>query len=100
MIKNWISDDNLKAFVEILSSWIGYNFGQMDWDAIRFGVENTNQEADKWFDYTLEGRQTVKLWFAIDPGTYVVHVRIDCPPELSPKLEAAIDIMGIYKLVK
>ena len=38
------------------TGWVvGYEFDSDDWEAIRFGLEGTDEEAERWFDYDLLG---------------------------------------------
>src|SRR5215213_8388696 len=93
-------DDNLRPFLEIVAAFVGYAFDEDDWTAIRFGVRDTVGERGLWYDYSLPGSHSahVKVAYDEDPGTGVIMFRVDVPPALVPKMEAARDIVERFKL--
>gem|GEM_PF-2857237 len=98
IIENWILENNLKPLMEMLSHWAKYTFEPDDWDAIHYGIQESNRETNKWFDYILSGVEPVSIRLAADPGSSVVHVRIECSPSLAAKAGVALELMQNYKL--
>ncbi|MGW6014300.1 hypothetical protein [Streptomyces sp. NPDC055210] len=55
-IAGWIWGRNLRAFLELLSSYAGYAFDEADWETIDAAVQDTDDEApDSWYSYPLVG---------------------------------------------
>ena len=98
MLANWVFAENLRPFLISLGWFVGYEFDPDDWTAIRYGIEATDQEADRWFEYEFAGLQRAVFRLACDPGTSVVHVRVEVPAALVPKVEAAIAIFQAFRI--
>lgn len=94
----WIIEYNLKPFVETLSGFVGYRFDDWDRDAIRFGIKDTDVEADRWYEYGPIGERPVKLRIARDPGSIVVFVQVEADKDLEEKATIAAAIMCDYWL--
>lgn len=99
MYANWLFDFNLIAWLEVLSGIVGYEFSPWDRDAFEAGIADTDGEKDRWFEYKLAGRFTLDIKVAIDVGTEVLLVRVDCPPDLEPRIDTATEIAKTFKLV-
>jgi hypothetical protein len=98
MVTDWIFEDNLRAFVLAIAQFAGYPFDEDDWLAIRSGIEGTDEEAGHRFDYEFPGRHVLRFWLARDPGTAVVHARVEAPPGVVPKVEAALQIFQFFHM--
>ena len=98
MLSNWVYADNLRPFLLTLGWFVGYAFDDDGWSAIRFGVEGTDEEADRWFDYKFEGKSSARFRLAVDPGTSVVHARVEVPAVAEPKVEAALSIFQHFRV--
>jgi hypothetical protein len=98
MLVNWVFEENLRPFLLTLGWFVGHDLGEDDWTAIRHGIEATDQEADRWFDYEFAGHQGAALGLALDPGTSVVHVRVEVPASVVPKVETAIAIFQVFRI--
>lgn len=96
MIRDWLLMDNLQPFLTVLGWLVDYDFGPDDWTAIHFGVRETDAEGERWYDYEFAGRRRAVFSLAIDPGTSVVHARIEVPPELEPQVQLAISIFAHF----
>ena len=98
MMADWVYDENLRPFLLSLGWFVGYDLDVDDWTAIRYGIEGTDQKADRWFDYEFAGQQRAVLWLARDPGSSVVHVRVEVPAEIVPKVESTIAIFQVFRI--
>ncbi|MFG3127257.1 hypothetical protein [Streptomyces tendae] len=55
-IGGWIWGRNLRAFLELLSLYAGYEFDGTDWRTIEAGVQDTDDDSpDRWYAYPLVG---------------------------------------------
>ncbi|GGW76835.1 hypothetical protein [Streptomyces galilaeus] len=77
-IAGWIWGRNLRAFLELLSSYAGYAFDEADWETIEVGVQATDDEAhDGWYSYPLVGTSTtLEVAIAQAVGGEEVSVRV------------------------
>ncbi len=51
MIADWIIDDNLREFLEVLG-WISqYDFSPDEIDIIAFGVAQSDGDRDRWYGW-------------------------------------------------
>jgi hypothetical protein len=94
----WISLDNLRPFVFFLADCIGYNLLAGELTAIQHGVADSDAESGKWYDYELVASSMIKLSLGHDPGTNVVHYRIEAESSVSERISVAADIMAEYVL--
>ncbi len=95
---DWIFEDNLKPFLISIGWFIEYEFDEDDWIAIRYAIARTDQEKNHWFGYEFSGKFTAEFQLARDIGTSVVHVHVEVPPEIAPRVEAAIAIFQTFRL--
>ncbi len=98
MLADWVFADNLRAFLMALSWFLGHPFDDDNWTASHHGVEGTDEEAGRWFDYEFTGEHTARLRLAADRGTSVIHVRVEVPATAEPKVEAAISIFQHFRV--
>ena len=98
MLANWVFEENLRPFLLSLSWFVDYDFAPDDWTVIRYGVEASDQEADRWYEYEFAGQYHAVLWLARDPGSSVVHVRVEVPAAVVPKVEAAFEIFEAFRI--
>ena len=96
MAPNWIFDNNLKPFIEILAIFCGGEIDQGDLDAIYSGVRKTDYEKDVWFEYEYIG--SLKFKVAQDLGSSVIFVHVLADEGLEAKVAVAIEILQIYRL--
>lgn len=87
MEQDWIFEDNLFLWLEIVASFCGYPFEPGDCDAFEFGIRNTDVAQNSWFDYD-SGSFSIKLQVARDPGSSI-FVKVLCSSELKPKVATA-----------
>lgn len=83
-----------------MASLCKYDYGEDDFDAVRFGIMGTDVEKERWFDYEFSGADKVLLQIALDPGSSVVFLRVRCLTELLSKISVATKIASYYRLVR
>ena len=59
-IDTWIHDSNLRMFLGTVAVRIGATFDDWDWDAIRFGVQDSSEDQNRRYDYDLQGDPPVQ----------------------------------------
>jgi len=103
MIEDWIIRENLKAFCEVCAVVTGYNYTELDWDAISHGVDTHHQYTRQWFEYAFEGISTVSFRFTFEPQggqNGIVMINIEAPSKIKQQLSVIIMIMQDYILQK
>ena len=95
---NWIDEENLLAFLNILAHIVSYDFVTQDWKAIQFGLSGTNSERDVWFEYILPGKLDLELKLAKEEGTSVIMYSFDLPEGLENIYEFLVYIIQDFKL--
>ena len=68
MCPQWILEDNLQLFLTLVARFIGYAMDDSDWDAVRFGVGESDVRANIWYEYSLIGNSQILLWVARAEG--------------------------------
>jgi hypothetical protein len=100
MMKDWIWEENLEAFVQVTARLAAYSsFDEDDWAAIQFGIRDTDVERDLWYEYSLPGVHSIKLKFARDIGTSVVFVCVEGDRELDGSLELVTNLCQDYRIL-
>lgn len=102
IVSDWIFEENLKPFVEMVAFTVGAEFDDnIDWVAISYGIPGTDDDAGQWFEYSFMGTTRLDLALARSPGATVISVRLDSEqeqPELRAKLEMLIMVCQDYTL--
>ncbi|CAM5729523.1 hypothetical protein SALBM217S_10071 [Streptomyces griseoloalbus] len=85
-IAGWIMERNLRAFLELLSRYVGYAFDATDWDTVEDGVRDTvedgvrdtdDEKSDGWYSYPLAGTHaTLDVSLARSVGSEVMSVSV------------------------
>jgi len=97
-MKDWIFEENLRPWLEIVASIVGYAFEAEDWDAVHFGLANTDSEEGRWYRYPF-GTTAVCAALARDPGTAVVACELDgVLPEQQKLVALAVSIAQQYQV--
>jgi len=94
-MRDWIKEENLRPWLEIVAGALTYDFDADDWDAFRLGVTDTDVERDTWYEYLL-GPATVRV--ALDPGSGVVAVSLDGADHVTAEVATATSIAQTYLL--
>lgn len=100
MQQDWIFEDNLFLWLEIVASFCRHSFDSGDQEAFEFGIENTDAEQNYWFDYEFSGSCSINLRVACDPGSSVIFVEVGCSSELELRIATAIQIAQEYRLAR
>ncbi|MET9955200.1 hypothetical protein ABZ135_27135 [Streptomyces sp. NPDC006339] len=77
-IDGWIWSRNLRAFLEVLSLYAGYEFDDTDWRTVEAAVQDTdNENSDLWYAYPLVGvNATLEVGLARAVGGEEMSVRV------------------------
>jgi hypothetical protein len=95
-IEGWVFEDNVVRFLEHVSRYIGYDYGELDEVALIGALEPTDDESpDGWFDYPLAGTPPVTVSLAQAVGGSVVSVRMrgEIDPILAARFETLLDLL-------
>jgi hypothetical protein len=95
-ITTWISPDNLCRFLKRVSVLIRYRFEDWDWDAIRFGIRDTDVPQDQWYEYELNGTPPVKFAFANTGDAKRLSVKVVSEEPTAVRMDAVARIMQCY----
>ncbi|MGW6644512.1 hypothetical protein [Streptomyces iakyrus] len=97
----WIFEESLRPFCESVAEFTGYDFDDLDWQAVENALPGTDvEEPDGWYDYPLSGRVPMTLLVAADPGMSVVFVRLigELDDRTRTQIEAALYIFSKYSM--
>jgi hypothetical protein len=95
-ISTWVREENLQLFLERLSAFIGYRFEDWDWDAVRFGICDTDSQHGQWYEYELRGSPPVELAFARADDTERLNVKVVTEEPTAVRIEALARILQCY----
>lgn len=96
---SWIWKENLEPLLTVRTWLAKYAPAADEFTVIRGGVELTDAEQDSWYDFEFSGANRVAFSLAQDPGTRVVHVRVDCLESSKPALQIAVEIFSRFQVV-
>ncbi|MEU3085637.1 hypothetical protein ACWCQ0_04390 [Streptomyces massasporeus] len=97
--EGWIFEEGLRPFCETVAEFSGYEFDNLDWQAVGNALPRTDvEEPDGWYGHPLSGRVPLTLLVADDPGSSVVSVRVTGNPDdrTRAQIEAAPHIFSRY----
>ncbi len=95
-ITTWIPESNLLLFLERVSARIGYRFEDWDWDAIRFGIRDTDLNQDRWYAYELSGTPPIAFAFARTEEAGRLRVNVAAEERMAVRIDALARIMQCY----
>ncbi|MFD6548483.1 hypothetical protein [Streptomyces sp. NPDC058398] len=77
-IDGWIWGRNLRAFLEVLSHFAGYEFDDTDWRTVEAAVQDTDDEnPELWYVYPLVGADaTLEVSLARAVGGEEMSIRV------------------------
>lgn len=89
---SWIWSSNLRRFCELVSSYAGYRFDELDWQAVETGLERLPSEGDT-FSYPIIGRRKLALTVRVASGSDEVSVQVTghIDPLLGARIAALTD---------
>jgi hypothetical protein len=97
MTANWILEQNLRPFVELVAYLAGdATFDDLDVDAITWGVRESDADHDRWYAYPFRGEHAaLRLELAHDPGSIIISFRLHAiaGEELPADLERAVSLL-------
>lgn len=93
MVANWFFESNPTAFLTLLARIADYPIDTWDHDAIVNAMSDTDAEAGRWHEYEFVGVNSVKFSLAYDPGTTVIHCRLDLPTSLIDRTELLFTVV-------
>lgn len=99
MTVHWVHDDNFKSVVELVAELAAYQITDDDWNAIRFGLKETNVDADHWYDYQFHGKRRVDLWVGLDDGGDI-NFGYRADPDLEAEIQTVLFVAERYFLSK
>ena len=90
MVKSWIFQQNLEAFLEMLEWIAGERLERSDYNAIAEGIVGTNQELGNWFEFGFCGKKrSIVFKVGDDPGSAVSHFEVTIPVDAVELVEFA-----------
>jgi hypothetical protein len=92
----WIPEDHLQRFLTLLAKIVSYPINDGDRDAIRFGIRDTDEEQNRWYDYPLFGTPPVYLGFAC-AGRERLALRWQMQEPVGQRIEALALILQHYQ---
>jgi hypothetical protein len=97
MHSTWIRPENLAVVCEHLARLVGTNFDSDDLAGVLAGLEGTNDEENRWFDYALRGEFSISLTLAQDAESPIVlHVRAVSSPEIDRETFNTLAMANCY----
>lgn len=96
-IGRWVWPENVRTTVQYLSLFVGYDFDDTDWQAIRQGLTDTTCEPpERWYDYPIVGTPTLTVFLALDPGADPVFVRVrgDMDEILRTRIDTLLSVLA------
>ncbi|MEV0830761.1 hypothetical protein [Nonomuraea rubra] len=96
----WIKEENARVFCEILASLAGYEFDDLDWQAVGCALPDIDDEQEeRWYGYPLAGRGTrldLRLAQAVGGSVVMVEVYGDADDVQRGRVELACDVAAAY----
>jgi hypothetical protein len=91
-VGGWVWPSTVHTMMEFLASFVGYDFGYSDWDAVRFGLEGTDADlSDGFYEYPLVGDPVLTVRLARNVGADPVDVTVTGAMDVV--LEARVDTL-------
>ena len=100
MIEDWILEDNLEAFLELLSGKSGYKWSESDMEAVESLIKESDGEAESYIEYPL-GQSGTIVQLAQKSADGIILIKIKLGKDLSEYLAMFItDLCGDYRIKK
>jgi hypothetical protein len=88
-VEDRVDEERLRRFFEDVAKVSGYDFDDLDWDAVEVGIGGTDAAAETRFSYDLAGRRPVTVEVARDACTCVFVVCVTGDSEVEAELAAS-----------
>lgn len=96
-LADWVFEENLRPWLEVVSKVVGYDFDDLDWQAVATGIKDSDAEQSRWYEHPLgEGPSHVKV--AREVGAAVVAVNVVVPEDTGDRVKLATAIAQTYRL--
>ena len=94
----WFYSEHLSAWMDLMSSLVGYDFDESDEYAIRAGIREKDPMEDDWFEYPLIGENIrLEMHLASVPGSHVVDCRVEGADSIVEQIRCASDVMEVLQ---
>lgn len=95
----WIIDTNLRPLCESIAEFVGYEFSDLDWQAVEAALPVTDVEQAIWYDYPMLGLPPLTLFVAADPEASVVFIKVAgvADERTKAQIEAALHIFATWE---
>jgi hypothetical protein len=97
-IGSWTFDCNREFVLRELSQLIGYDFNQLDRDAIEIGMQNTDSEIPYYYEYSLIGTSQIDISISNESGTDTNMILINAPPHLTDNIRLILRLATEYTI--
>ncbi|MEV4510868.1 hypothetical protein AB0K00_18080 [Dactylosporangium sp. NPDC049525] len=91
-----VLEGNVVRFLELVSTYIGYRYDDLDEVAVTGAIECTdNESTESWFSYPLQGAPPLSTYLARAVGGSVVSIRVEgnIDPILAARIETLFDLL-------
>jgi hypothetical protein len=96
MVSGSVYHENLRPFLEVISRLVGYEFDDLDWIAIEFGIDEAERSGPQlefnWFEYPIGGVPVRLAW----PG----RIELAADAEIERAAALLITVMQDYVCTK
>jgi len=92
----WLWDENVQPFLEFVAGSVGYDLAPEALATYLAEVRAADAEREAWCVIPLHG---CTLHLASDPGTFVVHAKMDGPGSLAAELRGVVAFLACYSAV-
>lgn len=98
-VSGWVWEENVDRLMRHLAHAVSYDFDDLDRGAIETGLEDTDADQDRWFDYPLVGQPQLNVGLARHPDAAPVVVRVS--GDLDDVLAARVEtLLAVYSDVR
>lgn len=91
-----IPADNLPMFLNRVAKLAAYTLTDSEHDAIRFGLRDTDETKDKWYDYPILGEARIDLAFANGSDEKNITIRYDADAAVRAMIDHLVIILQHY----
>ena len=95
-VGGWVWEQHVERFLGHLAAQVGYGLDDLDRGAVTAGLESTDAEHGRWFDYPLIGRRQVTVSLARTLGAAPVSIRVtgDLDMVLAARIETLLTVLS------